>query len=32
LARTSKTATADYELYKSSTYFDGTTAHPEWLG
>jgi predicted aldo/keto reductase-like oxidoreductase len=32
LVKTAKTATESYELYKSSTHFDGTTHHPEWLG
>jgi predicted aldo/keto reductase-like oxidoreductase len=32
LARTAKTPTPTYELYKSSTHFDGTTHHPDWLG
>jgi predicted aldo/keto reductase-like oxidoreductase len=25
-------AQGEYELYKTSTYFDGTTHNPEWLG
>ena len=33
LARTEKAAQAGtFEKYKSSTHFDGTTKHPEWLG
>jgi hypothetical protein len=33
LARTAQSATSGrYELYKTSHYFDGTYANPQWLG
>jgi predicted aldo/keto reductase-like oxidoreductase len=33
LAKTASAATkGEYELYKTSTRFDGTVKHPEWLG
>ena len=33
LARTQEAAREGaFEKYKSSTHFDGTTRHPEWLG
>jgi hypothetical protein len=33
LAKTeSVAANGQYELYKTTTYFDGTTQNPKWLG
>jgi uncharacterized protein len=33
LARTAKVAAnGAYELFKTSTHFDSTAHHPEWLG